>query len=378
MPPILDGGAGLRVTGGGAVMRITEVKAYPLDLKPAVSKIGAIPLAMNTVPVTVVKVMTDEGISGFGAAVFFPSRTLACFIDETLRPRLVGQDPFKLGALTRQIDRELVSFYHGIHKGLAIVETALWDIVGQAVNVPVAKLFGLHADRVAAYASTAVWKSPEAMADDAARCVEDGFKAIKLRVGRPNPRDDLAVVAAVRRAVGDGTVIMVDVNMAWSLPLAVKMAKALAEYDVYFIEEPMDPVDLDGYADLRRRSDVAIAAGENYYRLSHFKDALAREAVDVVQPDYSWAGGVSFGLKVAALAEAYQKPVIPHAGLFLADAVHVGCAVPNCPYVMYSFAMGPVREYLLERPIELRDGYLLLPQEPGMGIKVREKALLSA
>jgi len=359
-------------------MKISEVKGFHFKMETGLKTIGANPVRIDSTPVVVVKISTDEGIEGYCANIYITSgKILANYVEEVLAPALIGQDPFQIGRL----DEELAILTHKNRPGTSmirangIVNIALWDIMGKALNRPVAHLLGFYTDKVKAYASTAEWKEPEALAEDALRYAEMGFKAMKVRGGRPNREDDIRVVAAIRKAIGSRMELWVDANRSYTRERAFWQARAFAEYNIRSIEEPLNPEDIEGYADLCKKSPIPISAGENLMTLMQWRNMLQRGAIDIMQPWPTQCGGISGLRKLCGLAEAFNLEIEPHASLMIAESIQVMCTTPQCSYVMWSVAQTRVREALFEENLDPVDGYFWLPDKPGLGVTIKPKFL---
>jgi len=268
------------------------------------------------------------------------------------------------------------------------MELPLWDIVGKRAGLPVYQLWGGYQDAVPAYCSTGEVRPADARADDARRMLEEGFRAIKLRFHHDDPRDDLAVVHAVRAAVGDRLAIMVDANQAgvepgvsghrtWGYRTAHMVAHELEQLDVLWLEEPLPRHDYDGLARLRGSlSRLMLAGGEDNHGLHEFKLLLDRGCYDVLQPDALLSEGL-FGLrKAGALAEAAHAWLVPHTwgnGMGLLANLHLAAALPNCPWLEFphdppSGWTAQSRDAMLAEPLWLDDaGCVAVPQRPGLG-----------
>lgn len=223
---------------------------------------------------------------------------------------------------------------------------------------------------------------PEVMASEAASYVEQGFHAVKMKVGFGIERD-VAFVAAVRRAIGDGVQLMVDANHAYDTSTAIALGRAVQPYSITWFEEPVVPEDVDGYRAVRRALDIPIAGGEAEFTRHGFRHLITRGAVDILQPDLCLAGGISEGRKIAALASAWHVRCIPHVwgtGVALAAALHFIAALPEQPPALNSSSLlleldrteNPLRDNLLCIPIAMDGCYALVPQAPGLGVEVDE------
>jgi L-alanine-DL-glutamate epimerase-like enolase superfamily enzyme len=244
------------------------------------------------------------------------------------------------------------------------VELALWDLAGQVRGVPVYELLGgLVQPRIPAYASLARFDGPADVARAAAAAVAQGFRGVKLH------QTDLASVAAAREAVGPDVELMLDVNCAWSPAEAIRMGRALAAYDLAWLEEPVwPPEDYAGLARVRQALRIPIACGENDATVFAFREIIAAGAADVVQPSVTKVGGVSEMKKIATLAASANVTFVPHSFYFgpgLAATLHVAATTPGVPYV--EMPPGQLAAPLLAEPIRSSGGVVTVPDRPGLG-----------
>jgi D-galactarolactone cycloisomerase len=332
-------------------------------------------------PSTVVRVTTDSGVVGVGGG-----DTLHGV--EPHAHRLLGTDPM---AIERQV-RMLESIdFHGPRPWP--IEAALWDVIGKVTGQPVAILMGGMTDRLAAYASTGAAKSAADHGEVARHVRKQGFRAIKLRVDAHDRPTAIAEVTAVREAVGADLEIMVDLNQAWrmsgdvtgsiDLVAARRFADAVAELDVYWLEEPLLDADLAGLAALRATSSVRIAGGELWRTVADADRALDADAYDVHQPDVVLAGGLWRGRGLGERILRRGRRYSPHTwtdGLGLLANLHVAAAVGGGPFLEYPYDphgwTPDRRDFPLVAPIEIDDrGDLVVPSAPGLGVELDEDAL---
>jgi D-galactarolactone cycloisomerase len=345
--------------------------------------------SQSTVVLTIVKVETDEGVTGYGAADAGVEAAIA--IDRFVAPYFVGRDPFEVERLTEVLrDAEILA------PPLYCLELPLWDIVGKVAGLPVYKLWGAHSDRVLAYCATGELRPAEQRVEDAKELVEQGFRGIKLRFHRPDPRDDVAVLEAVRDAVGDEIDLMVDANQAgvlpgvggherWDFQLALAVARELERLGVLWLEEPLPRHDYDGLSRLRERVDtLSIAGGECNHGLHEFKLLIDRGCYDILQPDAIISEGVFQLWKVAALADAAHLQMVPHTwtnGIGLLANLHLAAAVPNCSHLEFPHDPGSGwtawagNQMLADPPWIDDDGYARVPDEPGFGFVLDEERI---
>src|SRR5215472_17203153 len=349
-----------------------------------------------------VEIETDERVIGIGEAGVGGGATRDV-IEKVLRPMLIGEDPLlieglwqKMFARTRQFGRRGV-----VMNAISGIDIALWDIAGKIAKLPLYRLFGACRDRVEAYASGGFYqegKGVDDLAGEAEGYRARGFKGMKMKVGRNpstqthlrhlvdsaevcevQPEEDLARVAAVRRALGPKAKLMVDVNCAWSPAMAIEMGRALEPYKLYWIEEPVATDDIDGSARVAAALATAIAGYETELGLYGFRELIARAAVDIVQPDVAWAGGFSECRRIAALAAAHHLMVAPHAfssAVTLAATLHFAASIPNGLVVEFDQNPNGLRDELLKQPLAIDgNGMLPLPERPGLGIELDPAAI---
>jgi L-rhamnonate dehydratase len=259
-------------------------------------------------------------------------------VDQYLTPLLVGQNPWDIEFLWQHMYRNTMAFGRkGVGMtAISAVDIALWDLLGKVVKQPVFRLLGGRTKaRIPVYASRLYSTGLENMAAEALRYKADGYKAMKLRFGW-GPNDGAAgmqrnveLVRAVRDAVGDEIDVMADAYMGWTLDYAKRMLPLLEPFHLRWLEEPVIPDDVRGYAELRSYGRVPIAGGEHEFTIYGFRDLLEAHALDYIQFDTNRVGGISQARKICALAEAFSMPVVPHAGQM--HNFHVVMASLNCP-----------------------------------------------
>ena len=377
--------AGLRrVTAKGDSMKITgiEIKRYVLPLDPPF-RAAWDPSPRTSFTVTVVKVDTDAGISGIGTG-----GAMEGLAENT--DLFIGHDPYEIDRHWRVLDN--LDFHFGRCWPLDI---ALWDIMGKAENKPVSALLNAGSTKKLAYASTGEILAPEERAERTAQIVALGFKAMKIRFHHDNPSDDIRVVEAVRKAVGDKLDIMVDANQGWRMPWdtrepwhfdrALQVAKELERLDVYWLEEPLAHDDFDALARLRNKVNIRIAGGEMNRRLHDFYQMNDRGSLDVYQPDVTLTGGITGVKRIASAVRENGAWFSPHTwgdGIALLANLHLACAVSDCPYIEFPFDppawTNDRRDFQMlpqDRLMIDGDGYIHIPEAPGLGCELDEPAL---
>ncbi|MGH7267225.1 MAG: mandelate racemase/muconate lactonizing enzyme family protein [Candidatus Rokuibacteriota bacterium] len=306
-----------------------------------------------------------EGV-GYTYTVGAGGAAIRSLVARELAPALAGQDEDRIAALWERMWWRL----HYVGRGglaafaIAAVDIALWDLRARRHGTPLWRLLGGHDPRVAAYAGGIDLQFPlDRLLRQTEASLARGFRAIKMKVGRPSLREDVERVRAVRRTIGPDTPLMVDANMGWRVDEAIRASHALAEHDVFWLEEPTDPADVPGHVRIAREGRLPIAAGENLRTLAEFARLIEAGGVGFPEPDVSNCGGVTVWLKVAHLAEARNLPVTSHGVHDL--HVHLLAAVPNASYLE---AHGFGLERFIAHPLELKDGYAVAPERPGHGV----------
>lgn len=308
----------------------------------------------------------SEGI-GFTYTIGEGGSAMREFLDTTLVPILLDNCPAapraareRLRAATTFVGREGIS-----EPAIGAVDVALWDALGRSRGAPLYELLGAERRGVPAYQTHGGWLqfSTDELVEHAEDAASRGFAGVKMKVGRGHD-EDARRVAAVREALPEEMDLMVDANCAYTVPEARRLAKALSDVSLAWLEEPVNKGDYAAHADLRDRIDVPIALGENLFNPTQFKQAVISGAVDVLQPDVGRVGGVTPWLTVAELGAAWDLPVSPH---YLEPIhVHLCAAYSNVPYMEHH---STVLDSVSVDPLELDDGGFVPPDDPGHGIR---------
>jgi L-alanine-DL-glutamate epimerase-like enolase superfamily enzyme len=335
----------------------------------------------------VVEVFTDDGQVGIGNAALAP-RVAKQVIDLYLKPLLIGADPWDVEFLWQHMYRKTLAFGRkGIGMvAISAVDIALWDLMGKSARQPVYRLLGGRTrPRIPVYASRLYSTGLEELTAEARRYKEEGYKAMKLRFGwgpvdgAEGMQRNVELVRTVRETVGPGLDVMADAYMGWTLDYAKRMLPRLEPFGLRWLEEPVVPDDVHGYAELKAYGRVPIAGGEHEFTLQGVRDLLEAHAVDYVQIDTNRVGGLTQARKIAALAEAHSVPVVPHAGQM--HNYHLVMASLNSPMAEY-FPIVDVEVgnelfwYVFEGEPKAKEGFVDLADDvPGLGLTVNEKAL---
>ena len=292
---------------------------------------------------------------------------------ESLVPLLVGASGDLIESLWKRMWWHL---HYGGRGGSAVfaisaVDTALWDLKARKQGQPLWRVLGGHDAKVPCYAGGIDLQFPlEKLLKQTDDNLALGFRAIKMKVGRPSLSEDLTRVAAMREKLGADFPLMVDANMRWSVDEALRAARGLRELDVYWLEEPTIPDDVHGHARIVSEGGVPIAAGENLHTLHEFAHYMRAGAVTFPEPDVTNCGGVTSFMKIAHLAEAFNLPVTSHGAHDV--TVHLLAAAPNRSYLE---AHGFGLDRFLEHSLEIRDGFAIAPDRPGHGVNFDWKGL---
>lgn len=285
---------------------------------------------------------------------------------------LIGEDP---NDIARVYDKLLwagasVGRSGVATQALAAIDVALWDLKAKRAGLPLAKLLGAHRDSVRTYNTSGGFlnASLDEVRDRATRSLEEGIGGIKIKVGLPNSAEDLRRVAGVREHIGADVPLMVDANQQWDRATALRMGRRLEEFDLVWIEEPLDAYDAEGHAQLAAALDTPIATGEMLASVAEHVRLIDARACDIIQPDAPRVGGITQFLRLAALADQRGLGLAPHFAMEI--HLHLAAAYPREPWVEHFDWLDP----LFEERLETRDGRMLVPDRPGLGVTLSGQA----
>jgi mandelate racemase len=347
------------------------VRAVAAPMKrPLAASTGAISVA----PMLLIDLQTDGGVIGrsylFGIARQH-LKPLAALV-EAMAEMLQGDPvlPFEIEAKLRK-RHTLLGVQNVVQFALSGIDMAAWDALAQAMQQPLVRLLGGAPRPVLAYNSKGLGIMPvRELAKEAEELVAEGFGAVKLRLGRPQARDDLAALRAVKKAIGPDITLMVDFNQALSVAQALERGRMIdAEGGVHWIEEPVRADDFAGNARVAREIATPIQIGENFMGPEQMAQALAAGACDYVMPDAQRIGGVTGWVRAAALAQGAGMEMSSH--LFPEVSCHLLAVTPTCHWLEYV----DWADAILEEPLRLKDGRVLIPERPGIGMRWDEKAV---
>ena len=357
-------------------MKITDIKTFVVDC-----------FRTNW---AFVKVYTDEGIDGVGEATLEYKEHALCGAVEHIKDVLVGKDPTNIEQIVHDLYRD--SYWRCgpvLMSAISAVEVALWDILGKSLNVPVYKLLGGKTnEKVRIYVNGwfAGAKTPEQFGEKAKIAVQRGVTAMKwdpfgktyMDISNKDLDTALKCVAAVREAVGNEVDLLIEGHGRFNVATGIKIAKELEQFKPMLFEEPVPPDNLAALKAVRDKSPVAISAGERLYNLRQYKDMFDLRAADYIQPDISHAGGLMELKKISALADMHYTGFAPHNGP-VANAATLqlaGCCT-NFSILEIMYSDVPWRADVTNEELRYEDGYIYVPDKPGIGIEINEEACLA-
>ena len=345
----------------------TELYYVPLA-KPMEDAIHGIQRDFSLI---VVRVTTDDGATGMGYTYSVGQvggTAIATLIRDNLAPILIGADP-------RRIEKLWQKMWWALHYvgrggmaifGLSAVDTALWDLKARLAGEPLWRFLGGHDNKVEAYGGGIDFElSIEELLQQTQGFLDAGLRAIKIKIGRDCIAQECERIAAVREFLGPDKKLMVDVNMKWSVDQALRAVRAFEKYDLYWIEEPIIPDDIAGHRRIETEGSIAVATGENLHSIYEFRKMIAEGGISFPDADVSNLGGITGLLKVAHLAEAYNRKLTTH-GI---QEMHVNClaAIPNASLLeIHAFRL----DDFLVHPLEIRSGYAYASDRPGHGVEI--------
>ena len=360
-------------------MKVTGVRTTRLEVPlpmafngaPIMSGLGP----LTTTGVLIIEVETDQGVVGENLVFTLNNRRLGV-LDEMVRGLahlVVGMDPCFTARFWAEAWRE-INFLG--HKGVPVVgisalDGALWDLRGKAAGLPIHRLIGAARERVPVYASGGLWLSStvDELQREAAGFVAQGFRGVKMRLGKPTAAEDAARVRALREAVGPGVALMADANQQMNVASAIRLGRLLEEFGLAWFEEPLPAYDLEGVARVAAALDTPIASGETEYTRYGFRTMLELKSADVLMPDLQRVGGVTEFLRVAHMADAFDVPVSSH--LFPEMSVQVLAGLGNATWLEHM----PWFSELYDGGLAVEDGHVTVPLGPGWGLGFDRAAL---
>ena len=365
-------------------MKITNVQAIVLKL-PEISS-----AADGTQDDLIIIVETDEGITGYGevdTAPYVGKAVVDAYMSHGtcygLREVVTGTDPFDYEQTWNDMYDK--TYYYGrtgpVMHVMSGIDMALWDIMGKAIGKPVHKLLGgSYTDKVRAYASALMPENTDEVKRMVEKYVSQGYTAIKLGWGPLgyNVHFDLDLIKTARKAAGDNVELMIDIGKRYRLKSAMYIAKALEQLNVYWLEEPLPAEDYIGYKKLTESTTMRIATGEEESGRLAFARLINETHIDVVQPDVSRCGGLTEAKKIATIAADKNILCVPHAfktGVLVAASIQLIAAIPHAPFLEFSVTESAIRKELLVNPFVQKNGFVDVPQLPGLGIELNPEVI---
>jgi L-alanine-DL-glutamate epimerase-like enolase superfamily enzyme len=368
------------VTGAAAgADRIRNVTLSTLTLPLATPISDAKVLTGRQKPMTEIvflfaEVLTDNGHEGIGFSYSKRAGGPAQYAHaKEIAGNLIGEDPSDIGRIYQKLLWAGASVGRSgvATQAIAAIDIALYDLKAKRAGLPLAKLLGSYRDSVQTYnTSGGFLQAPiEEVKERATASLAEGIRGIKIKVGHPDSRVDLARVAAVREHLGPDVPFMVDANQQWDRPTAMRMGRILEQYGLVWIEEPLDAYDAEGHAQLAAALDTSIATGEMMSSVAEHISLIEHRSVDVIQPDAPRIGGITPFLRLANLADQAGLQLAPHFAMEI--HVHLAAAYPREPWVEHFEWLNP----LFNERLETINGRMLVPTRPGLGFTLSDQAL---
>jgi L-alanine-DL-glutamate epimerase-like enolase superfamily enzyme len=321
---------------------------------------------------------TDEGITGNGISYFGRIESgmeiVKLIVERVLAPVIIGQEPCLIRKMRNEmfVATEYFGTVGAAHFGISAIDCALWDIMGKKAGLPVAKLLGARRESIPAYAM-AGWYYEGGFGEFLKHCtqaVEEGFRALKIKVGKGPLKEDIERIRLIHKEFGDDFRVMVDANCIFDEAEASFRGKAYDDENVFWFEEPMQPYMRDAHSRLAQRIKTPIAIGENYYTRHQFYDVIKAGCAGIIQPDCRRAGGPTEWLDIGAISEAAGLKLASHGGG--PQNVNILCALENAIYIESGSLKSEKAGNMLKTRLIMRDGQILIPETPGMGTEVSE------
>ena len=354
-------------------MKIEDVRVSRLVV-PLKKPIADSTHVLEKIEWILVEILTDAGLTGTSYMLTFGYGTelLMGAVETELKKEIIGKDPQCISQLwetawnrTEYIGQSGVAAW-----GMAAIDIALWDLLGKSLSCPVYKLLGAYAEEVPIYGSGG-WLSYslDELLEEISQYVRQGFKAVKMKVGSPDPQRDVERVREVRKSIGDGIRLMIDANQAWSPEQAIRFGRRVQDFDIFWFEEPISKDDVGGYARVAASLGIPLATGEREYSLGAFRQLMEREGASVIQPDALRIGGITQWMKLAHLAEVFHLRMASH--FYKEIDVHVLAAARNGLYLEFF----PWLDEFLVNPLEIANGIAKVPHRPGLGLEFKPEAI---
>ena len=355
-------------------MRITNLQTTLLEV-PLEKALLNVTKTRATLEIILLRVETDEGGVGHGYTYTdgYGGRAITALLDTDVLDLVRGRDPRDVKALSAQVLWEIRHAGIGGITSLAVaaLDLALWDVFTQSVGLPLTKLLGAYADRIPMYASIAGWSGlpiPQQVAR-AEELVAKGISGIKVQIARAPLETDVLRLQSLRKALGPAPRLFVDANTVMSVPQAITLGRAIQDFDIFWMEEPIAVRDLDGYREISRHVSIPLATGEQLFCPRDCDEYIKRRLVSYMQADVLRVGGICEWLRIAGLADGCSVKMSPH---FVME-VHTQllCTIPNAQFVEYI----PWLQAYFKEPTVVESGYAVARQKPGLGLEFDETAI---
>lgn len=368
-------------------MKITEIRSIPLQYRGEKLDRDALAVrygAEHPMDVLITEVVTDEGLLGMGEHYAYGAlKSVSAIVQELIAPLLIGQDPTNISGLWEKVYN--VNFRLG-RRGLLMcalsgVDIALWDLLGKATGKSVASLLGNYRRTMPAYVTGGYYvegKGLEQLRDEITEILEQGFFGIKLKIGGESRDTDLKRLELVRELTGEQFFVGVDANCALTFPEALTWGRDLEALAIDFFEEPISTDQPELSARLASALDIPVAGYETETGLYGMREFIARGGVDIVQTDAIWVGGLTEARRVADLGRAFGLPFIPHysaGAVALVANLHLASSMPHALYQELHLRANPLRDELLETPLKVENGHLVVPDGPGLGVSLNPETV---
>ncbi len=374
-------------------MKITNIQTYNLYVPISDKGFGFSQKWVKARTALIVKIVTDNGTVGWGEAFCHDAgHAIEAIISKTFKPQLLGRNPLDINVLWDHLYNWTKDYGQ---KGLVIsalsaIDIALWDILGKASDLPVVTLLGgQFFERIQGYATGLYMRDTEDdrsnLAVEARSYIDQGFEHLKMKVGLGLAKD-IRNVTAVREAIGNDIHLMIDANHAYDSTTAIRLGRELSHLNIDWFEEPVSPEDIEGYIEVRKAIDIPIAGGEAEFTRFGFRQLITQRAVDIVQPDICATGGLTEGRRIADMARTWHMRCIPHVwgtAIGRVASLHFIASLPPTPPALFpqgpllelDLTPHPLRDEVVFNPPEVVDGWVRVPQSPGLGIDVNEAFL---
>ena len=358
-------------------MRITGLRAIPVAVPFHEDELWAFGGRRGLISI-LIDMTTDDGLSGLGEAAAYPSADIVLAVLRSVEPLVIGEDPFAIERIMKRI--QIVGTWHHVKAtspAIAAVEMACWDIVGKVCNQPLVNLFGGRVRDQVEFFYYLSQKPPDAVAQDAQRGRQQGFRTFYLKVGSDNPVDDIERVEAVRDGAGPQALIRVDANEAWSAGAAIRIVREMERFGLELVEQPVSGRNLAEMAYVRSRINTPLLANEASWTRYDQLEVIRHGAADVISVDNQMDGGLLNLKRSAGLCEAAGIPVLKHSlgelGVAVCAAVHVMASTPNFVCANQSYASLLADDVVEGGPLAYVNGHVAVPTGPGLGVCVDEE-----